>query len=133
LLAACLAGAGGNLLAGLLSLQTHRSLGASGMVMGSLGLMAVQSFSLWRTSTRAVKLVVSGVCGGIMLFVLLALTPGTDIVAHLGGFLGGLVLGVLLSLAPKMAHKLYANLACGVAFAILVIVPWWLALWGAGR
>jgi len=68
-----------------------------------------------------------------MLFVLLALTPGTDIVAHLGGFLGGLVLGVLLSLAPKMAHKLYANLACGVAFAILVIVPWWLALWGAGR
>ncbi|HCL92528.1 MAG TPA: hypothetical protein DIC50_07070 [Verrucomicrobia subdivision 3 bacterium] len=133
LLAACLAGAGGNLLAGLLSLQTHRSLGASGMVMGSLGLLAVQSFSLWRTSTRAVKLVVSGVCGGIMLFVLLALTPGTDIVAHLGGFLGGLVLGVLLSLAPKMAHKLYANLACGVAFAILVIVPWWLALWGAGR
>ena len=48
LLAAYLAGAGGNLVAGLISLQTHRSLGASGMVTGALGLLAAQSFSLWR-------------------------------------------------------------------------------------
>ncbi len=37
LLAAYLAGAGGNLVAGLISLQPHRSLGASGMVIGCLG------------------------------------------------------------------------------------------------
>ncbi len=133
LLAAYLAGAGGNLLAGALSLQTHRSLGASGMVMGGLGLLTVHSFSLWRQTPHAWKFVVSGVCGGTMLFVLLALTPGTDVVAHLGGFATGLVLGALLSLVPGIARKPNANLVSGLAFALLVIVPWWLALRSAGR
>jgi len=133
LLAAYLAGAGGNILAGALSLQTHRSLGASGMVMGGLGLLTVHSFSLWRQAPHGLKLVVSGVCGGIMLFVLLALTPGTDVVAHLGGFATGLVLGALLSLVPGIARKPNANLISGLVFALLVIVPWWLALRSAGR
>ena len=132
LLAAYLAGAGGNLLAGLVSLTTHRSLGASGMVMGSLGLLAVQSVSLWRQTPHAWKLFLSGVCGGVMLFVLLALTPGTDVMAHLGGFVSGLLLGLLLSLVPGIAQKPGANLLSGLAFAILVIVPWWLALRSGG-
>ena len=44
LLAACLAGVGGNLGCWLLALGGHRSLGASGMIMGALGLLAAQSF-----------------------------------------------------------------------------------------
>ncbi|HWH68126.1 MAG TPA: rhomboid family intramembrane serine protease, partial [Candidatus Sulfotelmatobacter sp.] len=48
LLAAYLGGAGGNLLAWWLSAGPHRSLGASGMVMASLGLLAVPFFSGWR-------------------------------------------------------------------------------------
>jgi hypothetical protein len=128
MLAAYLAGAGGNLLAGLISLQTHRSLGASGMVMGSLGLLAVQSFSLWRQTPHARKFILSGVCGGVMLVVLLALTPGTDVMAHLGGFVSGLLLGALLNLVPSVAQRPNANLLSGLAFALLVIVPWWLAL-----
>jgi rhomboid protease GluP len=133
LLAAYLAGAGGNLVAGLLSLQTHRSLGASGMVMGSLGLLAVQSFSLWRQTPHSRKLIFSGVCGGVMLFVLLALTPGTDVVAHLGGFVCGLLLGVLLNLVPAIAHKPGANVLSGMVFALLVVLPWWLAVRGAAH
>jgi membrane associated rhomboid family serine protease len=110
------------------SLQTHRSLGASGMVMGSLGLLAVQSFSLWRQTPHAPKFILSGICAGVMLFVLLALTPGTDVMAHLGGFVSGLVLGALLNLVPTIAQKPKANLLSGLIFALLVIVPWWLAL-----
>ena len=128
LLAAYLAGAGGNLVAGLLSLQTHRSLGSSGMVMGSLGLLAVQSVPLWRKTPHAAKFILSGLFGGSMLFALLALTPGSDVVAHLGGFVCGLLLGILLSLVPEIAHKPRANLLMGLLFAIMVIVPWWLAL-----
>jgi rhomboid protease GluP len=128
LFAAYLAGAGGNLVAGLLSLQTHRSLGASGMVMGCLGLLAVQSVPLWRKTLHATKFIISGLCGGLMLFALFALTPGTDVVAHLGGFVCGLLLGILLSLVPEIAHKSRANLLTGLLFAIMVIVPWWLAL-----
>ena len=128
LLAAYLTGAGGNLVAGLLSLQTHRSLGASGMVMGSLGLLAGQSFFLWRKTPHAPKFILSGICGGIMLFVLLALTPGTDVMAHLGGFVSGLGLGALLNLVPTIAQKPKTNLLCGLVFALLVILPWCLAL-----
>jgi membrane associated rhomboid family serine protease len=128
LLAAYLAGAGGNLLAGILSLQTHRSLGASGMVMGSLGLLAVQSLSLWRQTPHATKFILSGLCGGVMLFTLFALTPGTDVMAHLGGFVSGLLLGALCNLVPSLAQKPAANLLGGLVFALLVIVPWWLAL-----
>ena len=128
LLAAYLAGAGGNLIAGLLTLQTHRSLGASGMVMGSLGLLAVQSLSLWRQTPHATKFILSGLCGGVMLFALLALTPGTDVMAPLGGFTSGLLLGALFNLVPAIAQKPTANLLGGLVFALLVIVPWWLAL-----
>ena len=98
------------------------------MVMGSLGLLAVQSLPLWRKTPHATKFILSGLCGGIMLFALLALTPGTDVVAHLGGFACGLVLGALLSLVPAVAHKPRANLLGGLLFALLVVVPWWLAM-----
>ncbi len=131
LLAAYLAGAGGNLIAGLLSLQPHRSLGASGMVMGCLGLLAVQSFSLWRQTPHAAKYIFSGICAGVMLFVLLALAPGSDIVAHLGGFASGAVLGAGLSLVLHSAQLPRTNLLSGLVFALLVVLPWWLALAGA--
>jgi rhomboid protease GluP len=128
LLAAYLAGAGGNLFAGLITLQTHRSLGASGMVMGCLGLLAVQSLSLWRQTPHAMKFILSGLFGGVMLFALFALTPGTDVMAHLGGFVCGLLLGTLFNLVQPIAQKPVANLLGGLVFALLVIVPWWLAL-----
>ena len=132
LLAAYLTGAGGNLIAWLLSSEPHRSLGASGMVLGSLGLLAVQSFSLWRQTPHAAKYIISGVVGGVMLFVLLGLTPGTDVMAHFGGFATGLLLGGLLTLIPGVAQKARTNLLCGFCFALLVIWPWWLALSRAG-
>jgi hypothetical protein len=38
------------------------------------------------------------------------------------------VLGALLSQVPHISDRPRANLLCGAAFAILVIVPWYLAL-----
>lgn len=128
LLAAYLAGAGGNVLAGLFSGGTHRSLGASGMVMGSLGLLAVQSVALWKETPHAMKFILSGVFGGVMLFVLLGLSPGSDLIAHFGGFVCGLVLGGLLTLVPKLAHSPSLNFLAGLIFVWLVVWPWWLAL-----
>jgi hypothetical protein len=65
-----------------------------------------------------------------MLFVLLGVTPGTDILAHLGGFLSGLAAGIALSLFPRASGPKF-NLANGLFFALLVIIPWWLALQSA--
>jgi rhomboid protease GluP len=128
LLAAYLAGAGGNVTAWLAAVDRHLSLGASGMVMGGLGLLAAQSFSLWRETPRARKYILTGLGGGIMLFMLLGLGPGTDVLAHLGGFLSGLLLGGLLSRIPHLSRKVGLNFLCGLIFALLTILPWWLAL-----
>jgi rhomboid protease GluP len=127
LLAAYLAGAGGNLTALFLSAKPP-SLGASGMVMGALGLIAAQSLTSWRQNPHRVKYVLIGICGGMMLFVLLGLTPGTDVLAHSGGFVSGLLLGALLTLAPELARKSIPNLLSGLVFLWLVIWPWWLVL-----
>jgi len=128
LLAAYLAGIAGNVATGLIFTDDRAGLGASGMVMGSLGLVAAQSISLWQENPRSVKYIVSGIAGGIMLFALLGLTPGTNIVAHLGGFIVGLVLGALLTRIPATARNWKLNLALGLIFSLLVVLPWWLAI-----
>jgi membrane associated rhomboid family serine protease len=91
-------------------------------------LLAVQSFSLWRQTPRPGKQVLAGLSGGVLLFVLLGLTPGTDILAHLGGFVCGLGLAAVLSPLPELARKGRANLAGGLLFTALVLWPWWQAL-----
>jgi len=128
LLAAYLAGAGGNVAAWLLAADRHRSLGASGMVMGALGLLAMPSVAFWRQKPHAPKYVLSAIGGGVLLFVLLGLAPDTDVLAHFGGFVSGLLLGAVLTRVPDLAQSLKINLLSGLVFALLVIVPWWLAL-----
>jgi membrane associated rhomboid family serine protease len=128
LLASYLAGAGGNLASALFTTQPHYSLGASGMVMGSLGLLAIQSIYIWRRTPQSSQYIVARLVGGLMLFLLLGLAPGTDTLAHLGGFLGGILLGALASLRPNLGKRAGINLLAGLLFVALVIYPWWLAL-----
>jgi membrane associated rhomboid family serine protease len=128
LLLALVAGAAGNLV-GLLALPGLRlSLGASGLVMGALGLLAAHSLSPSPTTRFSAKYMLSGLGAGIFLFILLGLSPGTDIGAHLGGFVSGLGLGFIATRFPALAHNTKANLACGVGFVVLVVVPWLMAL-----
>jgi membrane associated rhomboid family serine protease len=128
LLASYLAGAIANTAECLLADEPRRSLGASGMVMGSLGLLAAQSFFLWRVSPYAKKYLLGAITAGLMLFILLGLAPGTDIFAHLGGFISGLLFGALLSLARKATHKPAFNICSVLLFLALVLIPWWKAL-----
>ena len=128
LLAAYFAGVAGNIGTLLVFTDDRAGLGASGMVMGSLGLVAAQSISLWRESPHGAKYILSGIAGGIMLFALLGLTPGTNIVAHLGGFIVGLLLGALLTRIPAVARNWRLNLVLGLIFTLLVVLPWWLAI-----
>jgi membrane associated rhomboid family serine protease len=128
LLAAYVAGAGGNGLAWFFAPQPRFSLGASGMVMGCLGLLAIQSFALWRRAPAARKYLLSGVLGGVMLFLLLGSAPGTDVQAHAGGFLSGVFLGALLSQISRLTSRPGLNALSGLMFTVLVVLPWWLAL-----
>jgi rhomboid protease GluP len=133
LTAAYLAGAGGNMVAWVFSSQPHYGLGASGMVMGCLGLLAVQSVSIWRKSPRAGRQFLSGLFGGLMLFILIGVAPESDVVAHLGGFVTGLVLGALMTWFNRPLRKPAANLVGALVFVVLVLWPWWLALRHGGQ
>jgi membrane associated rhomboid family serine protease len=128
ILAALLAGVGGNVASCLISPEPHASLGASGVVMGALGLLAARSPALWRHSPASRKQLLTAAAAGVMLFVLFGLTPGTDILAHFGGFMSGVFLGAILSQVPTPSRNATLNLLCGLVFASLVLWPWWLAL-----
>lgn len=129
LLAAWLAGALGNAAGLLFSAQPYPSLGASGMVMGGLGLLAVQSFRHWRTHPAATKRVISGLAGGFLLFVLLGLDPSSDVLAHAGGFVGGTILGIGMCCVPvRKFHSAAVDVIASVTLVIGVIATWALAL-----
>lgn len=130
LLAAYLAGVAGNLLSWACATNPHDGLGASGMVMGCLGLLAVQSVSLWRKTRHDGKHFLSGLFAGVMLFILLGFTPGTDVLAHFGGFAAGLVFGGLLVRPAVYLRKPYLNFSSAMIFLLLVLWPWWLAFHG---
>jgi membrane associated rhomboid family serine protease len=125
LLAAYLTGAGGNFLDLVFSPRTLLSLGASGMLMGTLGLLAVQSIPLWRRNPQARAYLITAVVAGMMLFAFLGLSPGTDFMAHAGGFLTGLVLGALLAPVPRLAQNFRLNFFAGLLFLLLTLWPWW--------
>jgi membrane associated rhomboid family serine protease len=129
LLAAYLAGVGGNVAAGLVHDATAFGLGASGVVMGALGLLSFPASPLPnQRGSNAFRLIAGGITGGILLFVFVGVSPESDVVAHLGGFVTGLILGALLATAPRFIHRPRVNLAAGILFAVLVILPWWWAL-----
>jgi membrane associated rhomboid family serine protease len=129
LLAAYLAGVGGNVMAWLVYAEAHRSLGASGVVMGALGLFSVQSVALLkRRNKNTFRLFAGAILAGVLLFVLLGTDPDADVVAHLGGFVTGLLLGLLLTLIPRLNQRPTLNLFAGILFAALVILSWWCAL-----
>ncbi len=127
LLAALLAGVGGNILAWLID-PVHRSLGASGMVMGCLGLLVARPVSIWRKNSRAFRSMLIGIAAGGMLFLLLGAGPGTDLTAHLGGFISGIALGIILRVSRLCPPDPVIDLFAGAIFSLLVIVTWWLAL-----
>jgi len=128
LLAAYLAGAAGNVIALGLSAHATTSLGASGMVMACVGILASHSLALQRGSQFSKKELVTGLSAGLMLFVLVGLSPGSYVQAHLGGFASGLGLGAFLAFLPSLAGKTWIDSGCGLVFTLLVLLPWWLAL-----
>lgn len=127
----------GSYLAGALAfgveawLLPRSSLGASGMVLGALGLLAAQWIVLVRHGLTAVQLATRGVLSGCLLLVLLGLSPEerVDVFAHIVGFVAGLVLGAVLAVLPKAAvHSAWVDRVALAVTALLVFGPWWMAL-----
>ena len=131
MLGAYLAGVCGNVAGLLVYANPHRGLGASGMVLGALGLLTAQSIVFWRAGGAGKPLVVRGLLGGLLLLVLLGLSPNpqTDVVAHVTGFLGGLVLGaVIVGLPVRWRQSRWIHRGAVLGCIGAVLFTWWLAL-----
>jgi len=129
LLAAFLAGALGNVAGLVIYSQPHQSLGASGMVMGALGLVTVQSFSFWRKYRPGRRFIFRAVAAGVMILALIGFSPDSDVVAHVGGFVAGAIFGCGLGYAaPARWQRGPANAGALLALAALLLATWRLAL-----
>ncbi|MDB6125970.1 MAG: Rhomboid family protein [Pedosphaera sp.] len=129
LLAAYLAGVGGNLASFVLYAKPFHGLGASGMVMGALGLLAAQALTWSKVSHKPARYIIAGIAAGVLFFALFGMTPGTDMVAHFGGFVSGFLLGSILTwLGNGLPKNPGANLTAGMIVGITVGLTWTLAL-----
>lgn len=102
-------------------------LGASGMVMAALGMMAAQAFPLWRHGRRGTRVALTAIGGATFMFIQLGTAITTDVLAHAVGFGVGLVLGSLCAFLPPRAIS-PANRIAWMLFVPLVIATWLLAL-----
>lgn len=97
LLAAFVCGVIGNIAGLLLYTTPYHGLGASGMVMGGLGLVTAHAMANSSAELSPMRVLVRAALAGILLFVIVGTDPSSDVVAHLGGFVAGLALGSILS------------------------------------
>ena len=122
-LAAYLAGVMGNIVAQWVYTQHYYALGASGMVMGALGLLAIVPPEDGWNRKSWLGIVLRGVAATFLMLVLIGFSPESDVVAHVGGYVGGLALGLILSrVPPRIVHDSVSNLA---ATAILLATGSW--------
>lgn len=123
LLVSYLAGGFGNVAGMILYAQPYHGLGASGMVMGALGMITVRAAAEWRAGRQPARVVVRGFLAGVLLFVLLGLNPESDVVAHLGGFVAGVVGGSVLMFWPasKVRDATVNRVAMGIWIALMVV------------
>jgi membrane associated rhomboid family serine protease len=129
LLAAFLAGAVGNVAGLLVYSQPHQGLGASGMVMGALGLVTVQSFSFWRKYRLGRRFFFRAFAAGFMILALIGFSPDSDVVAHAGGFIAGAIFGCGLGCAASERwQRGPVNAGAFLALAALLLATWRLAL-----
>jgi rhomboid protease GluP len=129
LLATLLAGAAGNALSLALNPKPFYGLGASGMIMAALGMLSAQTLCWTGPAQGTWSRRLVGLGAGIMLFALYAVSPGTDLAAHLGGFVMGLIFGaVLVFVPPKLLHSHGTNLVTGLIFCCGIAAVWILAL-----
>ena len=100
------------------------------MVMGALGMIGAQAFS-HPGAGRFKPMALRGAAAALLLFIFWGTTPGTDILAHAGGFVGGLVLGLLAEWSLREpSRRRNLNSRCVFLISALLLASWWLALRG---
>lgn len=103
-----LCGVGGNLFGLWLHSHPYIGLGASGGVMGMLGLLMTAGYADFRARRLGIEWLMRAGMAGAVLFGMWGMNPNSDMVAHFGGFMTGLGIGVLFfrSLAEIRSRRM---------------------------
>ncbi len=117
------AGAAANEVAFLIRGHEYTGLGASGVVMAGVGMLAANLVGLWRHGWRATRWVAPTFMAAAVLFLQIGTSPQGDILVHALGFLLGFPFGVLAALWPERRLPVL-NRAGWVASALMILVPW---------
>lgn len=120
-LTALLCAVAANVVSAVVHGLAHRGLGASGMVMAALGMLAVGALQPGTLASPFRSWFVRSLLAAGLLFVLIGLDPGSDVVAHLAGFLLGGVAGLLLN---RMPPALLASPRANHLAALLALATW---------
>ena len=118
LLGSYCAGALANVTGFALRPEAYVGLGASGMIMGALGMISAQMLPLWRSGRTGNRLALTALGTGACVFILTGTDPNSDVLAHLGGFVFGLAFGILGTHLPAK-HR---NLTGRIAFALFLLL-----------
>ena len=125
ILGSFLAGTVGNILCTLILAAPHRSLGASGMIMGMLGLMSAQQTFDPQSGSR----IRSGLAAGACLFILLGLSPESNVLAHFGGFVAGVGLGMIYRWTPHSYREGNTSNLVAIALFLVITAFTWAKVW----
>lgn len=129
LLGTLIAGVAGNLTAWAWRSHHYLGLGASGVIMGALGMLTVSLLADLRDGRVTRRAALRGVLGGIFLFILQGTSTRSDVAAHAGGFLWGAVIGLALAFLPPPGRRRQRfDLACALAYLALMLGGWTFAL-----
>ncbi|HTI73297.1 MAG TPA: rhomboid family intramembrane serine protease [Candidatus Limnocylindria bacterium] len=115
-----LSGVAGNFFALAFRGHEYIGLGASGAVMGALGLAAAGSFHAMKGFRFARRPVLVIVGSAFLLFSLFGLDARSDILAHVGGFLAGLALGWISFAAGLQRYQG----SCAFVLSVIMGVVW---------
>lgn len=123
------AGVLGYLTATLFRPYDHPGLGASGVVMATLGMLTVSMISDLRAQRLAAASLGRGLLGGCALFILLGTSPQSDVLAHTCGFAWGALLTAIGAFLPPPARRgRSADVAAGAVYFLAVTIAWAVAL-----
>jgi len=127
MLLALLAGAGGNI-ANLLVRPEVFSLGASTVVMGCLGLLALLPSGHGSAHARWWRGILSSLGAAVLLFLLLGLDPNSDVLGHFGGFASGVIIATAMRWATVEPGSRWCERVAVLILGLLLFIPWWQAM-----
>ncbi|KAF8320120.1 rhomboid-domain-containing protein [Clavulina sp. PMI_390] len=114
------AGIFGNILGGNFALVGLPSVGASGAIFGTVGVLWVDLLAHWGIETQPGKKLAM-LCVDLVVGVALGYIPGVDNFVHLGGFLAGLICAAIF-LPVISTTKLHKSVMWGVRIGMIPLI-----------